>query len=180
MKKYKTCALFGHRKITNQKKVELKLTKKLEELILMGVGCFLVGLNGDFDKIAISILRMLKEKYSKINISIAVSDLSKLTIDKWGYSKLSAYKDFEILSYEIEKVYFKNRITFTNKKMVDQCDMVLCYVDFEKHSSGAKQAVLYAEKNLKTIINIFEKTDDILYGLDASQIEELFKKVFSK
>ena len=178
MKKDIICSIFGHRRVSGLKNVQSKLVSKLEELIGRGVNTFLVGINGEFDKLAISTLRMLKEIHPKIKIFIVVSDLSKLSLDKFGYSKLSAYADLKVISYEIENIHFKNRITFSNKKMVEQSDIVLCYVDFKKNNSGAKKAVLYAKKSLKEIVNIFEESNNVFYGLTQKEVIELFEKTF--
>ncbi len=43
--------------------------------------------------------------------------------------------------------------------MVDESDLIICYVDMNNYKSGAKTTILYAIKQNKKIINLFEKSD---------------------
>lgn len=61
--------------------------------------------------------------------------------------------------YDVEDIYYKNRITYSNKKMVDNCDLVICYVDMKSYKSGAKTAVNYALKQNKKVINLYEENN---------------------
>ena len=67
------------------------------------------------------------------------------------------YEDVETMIYDIEQEHFKKRIIVSNRCMVNDCDMVICYVDMKKYGSGAKQAVEYAMKRGKDIINLFQE-----------------------
>ena len=57
--------------------------------------------------------------------------------------------------YNIEEQHYKNRIIFTNKKMVDNSDLIICYFNMNSYKSGAKNTVKYALKQGKNIINLF-------------------------
>ena len=50
----------------------------------------------------------------------------------------------------------KNRIIFSNKKMIDDCDLVVCYVNMKVSKSGSRTAINYAIKQKKKIINLFK------------------------
>ena len=51
-----------------------------------------------------------------------------------------------------EKAYFKRAILLRNRYMVDRADLVVVYV--ERTTGGAYQALQYAQKQGKTVINL--------------------------
>lgn len=61
------------------------------------------------------------------------------------------------LSVCIEQEHYKKRITTSNKKMIDESDILICYVDNQKSYGGAKTAFDYAQKIKLKTINLFEK-----------------------
>ncbi len=65
------------------------------------------------------------------------------------------------MTYPIENEYYKNQISLSNRYMVDDSDVIICYVDFNRYLSGAKKAVKYAEKQGKEIIQLFRIEDKI-------------------
>lgn len=141
------CSFFGHRLVFECNRVGEKLERVVEEKIKQGYDTFLVGRHGDFDKIVLSVLSQLRKVYD-INIKIVYTNLNHLT-------QKNFYLEFETLIYPIEEVYFKNRISFTNKCMVDDSDLIICYVDKNRTGSGAKRAMNYAMKKQKEVINLF-------------------------
>lgn len=149
-----TCAFFGHGSIFNQTLLREKLKRAIENMIINGAVSFLIGTHGDFDKLALSVCRELRNKYKDIQITIVLTSINSLN-KKYGYSKADYYDDVQTIFYPIEEVYFKQRITISNRYMVDSCDYVICYVDMNKTHSGAKAAVKYAQKKNKEIINLF-------------------------
>ena len=66
------------------------------------------------------------------------------------------YSDVKTLMYEIEDIFFKRRITYSNKKMIDECDTLICYVDENFSNSGSKSIMKYAEKKGLNVINLFD------------------------
>ena len=85
--------------------------------------------------------------------------------DEYGNSRIDFYKnnDCKTLFYDIEDIHYKNRITYSNKKMVDESDIIICYVDMNSYKSGAKTAVKYALKQNKKVINLYDKDDKFKY-----------------
>lgn len=60
--------------------------------------------------------------------------------------------------------------------MIDSSDLIICYVDMNISKSGAKNAIFYAMKNNKEIINLFEEED-----VNSNRItKEEFEKITSK
>lgn len=154
----KTIAFFGHRQIFDKLIVKQKLTNQLKSLIPQGFSRLLIGCHGDFDSIALSAsLNCKKDFNDNIKINIVISSLSYLNKFKYDYSRVDYYNDIkcETIFYDIEEIHFKNRITFSNRKMVDDCDLIICYVDMKRNYSGAKNTINYAIKQNKKIINLF-------------------------
>ena len=160
----KTISLFGHRRILNKRKLEEKLIKTLKELIPQGFSRLLIGCHGDFDAIALSTLLNYRNNIDcNININVVLTSLSFLNRDYSGYSIIDFYKEnnCETVFYDIEEVYYKNRITFSNRKMIDDSDLIVCYVDMNSLKSGAKSAIIYALKQNKRVINLYTGEDKI-------------------
>lgn len=156
----KTIAFFGHRQIFNKQLIEERLIKVIEEVIPQGFGRVLIGCHGDFDDIALSTcLDCKKTLFNKLSINVVLTSLTFLKKDEYGNSRVDTYKTkgCETLFYDVEGVYFKRRITFSNKKMVDESDLIICYVDMKEYKSGAKDIIEYALKQNKKIINLFQE-----------------------
>lgn len=149
----KRIAFFGHRFIVESEEVRKLIRELLIEKTKQGYGEILVGNHGDFDKIVLSeCIKYKQEVDESLEVTLVLSTLSCLgkTKEIWEQEK-----SYQTITYEIENVYYKNRIIFTNKKMVDNCDLVVCYVNMNRGVSGAKRAVNYAKKQKKKIINLF-------------------------
>ena len=160
----KSIAFFGHRQIFNESLIREKFFETLKYIIPQGFSRLLIGCHGDFDKLALSTcLRYKKNIDPNIQINVVLTSFSFLKKDDFGYSRVDFYKDkhCETIFYDIEEVHFKNRISFSNKKMVDNCDLIICYVDMNSYRSGAKTAINYAIKQNKTVINLFNKEDKL-------------------
>jgi len=150
----KTCFI-GHRNIVENEKIINKLTTIIENQILNSCTNFLIGSHGRFDSLSLYVCKKLKAKYPYINIEVIFTNLNFLKKDRDGFAISELYRDIKTLIYEIEGTHYKNRITLSNKKMIDECETLICYVDEKIKKSGAKKAMLYAQKKGLKIINIF-------------------------
>ena len=63
--------------------------------------------------------------------------------------------------------------------MVNDSDLVICYVNMEEYRSGSKTTVKYAQKQGKEIINIYREEDKPFYGMTREEIDEYWKKLKS-
>lgn len=154
----KTISFFGHRKIFDKTAIQKNLTSLLDEFIPKGYFRILVGRHGDFDKLVLeTCINYKKNIDERLNINVVLTSLSYLNKNEYGYSVVDNYKDkgCDTIFYEIEDVYFKKRITVSNKKMIDESDLIICYVNENVSQSGAKTAINYAYKHKKTVINLF-------------------------
>lgn len=158
----KTVAFFWHRLILKSKEVKIRLLKEIEEKVKLGYTHFLVGRHGEFDNLSLSVISNYKKNVaSDINIEIVLTSLSNYK--KENYSAIDSYIKLgcKTLIYDIEEVHFKNRIIVTNKKMVDESDLIICYLDHKRQNSGARRAVEYALKQGKDVINLYREEDKI-------------------
>ena len=153
MREKLTVSLFGHRIIEDYNFVENKLYELLRILMQKGYGEieFLVGRNGDFDLMSASVIRKLKKETGNENVFLTLVLPYETAELRDNTEAFESYYD----SIEISEVTrnFKYAIVARNRDMIDRSDMVVVYVKNE--SGGAYQALKYAEKNQKRIINLY-------------------------
>lgn len=160
----KTIAFFGHRRIINKQVLQERLLKTLKIFLPKGFSKLLIGCHGEFDKLSLSVCLNYKQNLDQnVQVCVVLTSLSSLNKGSRDYSRVDMYKDrgCETVFYDIENEYYKNRITFSNKRMVDNSDLIICYVDMNAYKSGAKTAINYAMKQNKTVINLFKEEDRI-------------------
>lgn len=154
-------SLFGHRIIEDYNFVENKLYEILR--IVMQKGSreieFLVGRNGDFDLMAASVIRKLKKETGREEVFLTLVlpyETAELRNNTESFE--SYYDSIEICEASADQ-NFKYAIVARNRDMIDHSDMVVVYVKNE--SGGAYQALKYAEKNQKRIINLYHTQNEI-------------------
>lgn len=141
-----TCCFFGHKDAPSS--IYAKLEAAVEELIIEnGVSSFLVGNHGYFDRMALDALRKLKIKYPHINYNVVLAYMpgEKEEWNPYHYSET-------MLPEGIEGVHPKYAISWRNKWLVDESDIVVAYIT---HSwGGAAKYVGMATKRGKNVINL--------------------------
>lgn len=155
-----TVSLFGHRIIEDYLTVEAKLYELLRIITERGNREieFLVGRNGDFDLMAASVIRKLKKETGSVNIFLTLVlpyETAELRNNIESFE--SYYDSIEICEASADQ-NFKYAIVARNRDMVDRSNMVVVYVKNE--SGGAYQALKYAEKNQKRIINLYHTQNE--------------------
>ena len=155
MKEKYTVSLFGHRIIEDYNTVESKLYELLR-IIMQKENReieFLIGRNGDFDLMAASVTRKLKKETGNENVFLTlVLPYETAELRNNAESFESYYDSIEICEASAG-CNFKFAIVARNRDMIDRSDTVVVYVKNE--SGGAYQALKYAEKNQKRIINLY-------------------------
>ena len=151
-----TVSFFGHRKINNPLIVEKKLDEYISDLICSKEYVeFLVGRDGEFDKMAAADEKKKKKQYNYGNIFlILVMPYARAEFTNNEQAFLEYYDEVEICE-KSARAYFKAAIQIRNRAMVDRSDMVISCIQYK--SGGAYKTVKYAEKIGKTIINIAEE-----------------------
>lgn len=136
------CAFFGHRDAPSELRGKLRETvvKLIEE---RGVTEFYMGNNGDFDRMALSVLKELSEVYPQIDYYVVYAYLP----EKGG-------EVFEHTIYPegIETVPKRFAIDYRNKWIVGQVDIVVAYV--KNSYGGAAKFVDLAERKGLDIIDL--------------------------
>ncbi len=137
------CTFFGHRDSPDKIRDKLRETvvKLIEE---RDVTKFYVGNNGNFDRMALSVLKELSGVYPQINYYVVHAYLP----EKGG-------EDFEHTVYPegIETIPKRFAIDYRNRWMVGQADVVVAYV--RRSYGGAAKFLDLAERQGRMVINLF-------------------------
>ena len=150
-----TVSFFGHRYIDDS----LKTAEKLEELILSLIAKneyvdFLVGRNGEFDRLVSSTIHRIKRETEADNVyHVLVLPYNSAEFADNEDSFYEYYDNVEICPESFD-AHFKRAIQVRNQKMVDRSDFVVFYV--KNSSGGALKTLRYAESINKDFINIAE------------------------
>ena len=148
MKFYRICAI-GHRFITRDDEIESAIEKALFNIMNNNdiVEAY-VGRNGDFDILFARVFRSLRKKqehFGSHSISLVLPYHVK---DEEFYT--SYYND--VIIPIPSSTHFKVAITERNIWMIDNCDLLICYVT--KECGGAFQALEYAKSISKPFYNL--------------------------
>lgn len=170
-------AFIGHRKIFTIN-IREKLAKAIKNEINNGCKSFIMGTHGEFDCLALSVCRGLRNIYKDLTIEVAITSLN--AINKKSMFDLLPYGDVNTVMFDIEEVHYKQQITLSNKQMIDNCNTLICYVDTTIKRSGAKNALLYAEKRGLRIINLYSEEEQPFYGMTKEEINNLWKNISKK
>ena len=149
MKNYRV-ALFGHRDFCPTKEIEDKLLSIFTRLIQSKEYLEIyIGRNGEFDIFAASIVKRIKKELD--NSSCSMTLVLPYKVKDIEY--FEKYYDDIIICEGEEKHHPKEAITKRNRWMVENCDLLVCFV--ERNSGGAFKAMRYANKHGVKIINLF-------------------------
>ena len=142
------CCFFGHSNTSQE--IRPYLVNEIRNLIETGEAVdFLVGNQGSFDYMVLSVLRELKETYPNITYSVCLAYLPK----KEEYSTLKPEETVYLEGMETAPLRFA--ISRRNDLMLKESDIVICYV---KHTfGGSGKMVDKAIKQKKKVINLAEK-----------------------
>lgn len=140
------CCFFGHKDTPSSiyTELEVKIRYAIEH---EAVDYFLVGNNGAFDSIALSILKDVIHEYPGVSYHVVLAYLPTKYKEDWSYSAT------ETLCPEgLESVPPKYAIAWRNNWMVASADIVICYIT---HGwGGAARYSEHARKKGKKIINL--------------------------
>ncbi len=141
-----TCCFFGHK--DSPSTIAPELEQVLTDLIVnQGVDSFIMGHQGRFDAIALGTVRKMKERYPHITYNVVLAYMPGQK-EEW-----SAYSPEETMYPEgLEEVHPKYAISWRNKWMVAESDIVVCYIT---HSwGGAAKYTELSKRMNKVVINI--------------------------
>ncbi len=160
-------------RISNAEMVN-RIIYAIKEEIKNGNFFYTMGTYGNFDKLALSCCRELRKEYKNLKIEVVITSLNQIKPkfifnNLWGEEKFVPYQDVSTILYDVEEIYFKNRIIKSNQNMIDNCDTLICYINTKKHGSGAKRTYNYAKRKGLKIINLFKKEDDPYYFMNKEE-----------
>ena len=141
----------GHR-ILLPSSIQQLLKSAIENKIKSGCKNFIVGSHGEFDKTVLDVLLTLKNIYPEIQIEVVITNYNPKTQNEIIIKENPKY---ETVMFEIEDLHPKQRITASNKQMIDGCDTLICYVCPNSWRSGSKTALNYATKKGLKIVNLY-------------------------
>lgn len=137
----------GHREIYRIREVEDMVEQIVTDLIRKKEYVeFYVGRNGDFDVLTASAVKRVQKKLGNCNSSL-------ILVLPYSVKDEEYYKTyFDEIFYPIDpQTHHKAAIIKRNEWMIEQSDLVIAFV--EKQNGGAYQAMRYAEKADKKVIN---------------------------
>ena len=164
----------GHRKIF-AKDIETRLVEAVRTEIENGCMAFTMGTHEEFDRLALSACRRLRHAYKALEIEIVITSLN--AIKKDSEFAAAPYDDVKTVMFDIEDAHYKQRITLSNRQMIDGCDTLICYVDERVYRSGAKTTMRYAKKKGLKIINLYRDEDQPFYGMTTEEIEKYWRNL---
>lgn len=154
--KQKVCCIIGHRKIEEPAKVKENIQRAIEALINAGVDTFIFGDHSQFNTLCHEIVTQARLTYPHIRRVYYRKD----------YPEIGAETESFFLNGYEESVYPKNielagRAVYIarNKAMIRDSDYCLFYYkeNLAPEKSGTKIAYLFAKRERKQIINVYEK-----------------------
>lgn len=146
----KKTTFIGHR-ILLPSDIKKKIETAIENEIKFGCKNFIVGSHGEFDKTVLDVLLSIKNIYPEIKIEVVITNYNPKIQDEIIIKDNPKY---ETIMFEIEDLHCKQRITESNKQMINCCDTLICYVRPNAWKSGSKNALNYAIKKKLKIINL--------------------------
>lgn len=176
-------AFAGHSNIPIYR-IDIKGRLKQAIINEIKAGCFnfTMGTYGEFDKLALECCRELRKEYQQIDIEVVITSFNQINPEiihdpVWGNEKYIPYQDVKTIMYEIEEVYYKNKIIASNRQMIDACDTLICYINTKRYRSGAKKTYYYAKRKGLKIINLFKPEDEPFYFMTKEERGVYFEKL---
>lgn len=144
-------AFIGHSQLVFTDKLYKILNDKLIKILIENKSVeFYLGDYGEFDSVCLSILRNLKNKYPNVKTIFVTPYISS------NYYKLenAKYLYDETVYPPIENTPLKFAISKRNEWMIDNCDLLICYV--KNSYGGAYRAFRRAVNKKIPHINLAE------------------------
>lgn len=152
--------LFGHRDFYGHRILDELLDPLLKDLIrTKSFVEIYIGHNGEFDIYAATVVKRVQSSMGKANNEF----ICVLPYPQKNMKYYEEYYDSIVIPECAQKTHPKGAITKRNRWMVEQADLLICYV--EREEGGAYTALKYAKKLGKQIVNLAEKDSHCLADL---------------
>ena len=144
--------LFGHRDFDGHHVLNERLRPLLMDIIRSKFYVEIyIGRNGEFDVYTATLVKDIQSAMGKENIELTCV----LPYPEKNIEYYEEYYDNVMIPECIEKTHPKGAILKRNKWMVEQADLIVCYV--ERKAGGAYTALKYAKKLDKQTVNLAEE-----------------------
>lgn len=155
-----TVSLFGHREIDYPFEAVERLEELVTDLCLRKKYVeFLIGRDGEFDRIAASVIRRITKDFAFGNTALTlVLPYMKAEYRENMESFHEYYTNVEICEASANS-HFKAAIRIRNHDMIDRSDLVACWI--EHNSGGAYEAMRYAQKKKIKCIDLNVEIDPL-------------------
>ncbi|MBQ3504378.1 MAG: hypothetical protein IJA75_06715 [Oscillospiraceae bacterium] len=152
-----TVSFFGHRRIENALQIETRLEQLIRELLRKHEYIeFLVGRDGDFDRLVSSTIQRCKREYRSDNSAhIWVLPYSTAELRENEEAFRDYYDEIEICE-ESAGSHYKNAHQTRNQIMADRSELLVFCIQHER--GGAWQTYQYARKKGIPCINLHTET----------------------
>ena len=142
----------GHREIYNRSSIHENIRNAILNNITRNEKIyFYCGGYGDFDNMCLEVCHSLKENIIDCEIVYITPYITES--HQKQIKQLLDLKVYDSIIYpSLEKVFPRYAISYRNKWMIDQADLVIAYVEHEY--GGAYTSLQYAIKHKKSIINL--------------------------
>lgn len=171
-------AFIGHREV--YQKIEDRLVDAVQHEINSGCKNFIMGCHGEFDSMALCCCEKFKDLDKDISIEVVLTSMHKFDKLDIQDKSFNAYAGVKTVMFDIEDEHYKRQIETSNKKMIDECDTLICYVDKSRNHSGAKIAMNYAKSKGLKIINLYRVEDERTFKMTKEEFWKNLSNYLSK
>ena len=156
----KTCTFFGHKNCPDS--IKQVLTETIEQQIVSNsVQRFYVRHNGNFDRLVVAQLTILKAKHPTIECFIV--------LDKHPVLPRLTYRLSTLYPFVLDNVPPQFKIDRRNHWMVNESDVVLTYIRFP--FGGAAKFTALAQKKCKTVLKCPKCNIPLTYYKEKEEIK---------
>lgn len=149
----KTCCFFGHSVLMNYEAnfISTKLKYLISELLKQGYVRFIIGSHGAFDKLVLSMCLHFKRLGCVMEINVVKTSKGFLKHQEYEVNLLYVF-----FLYEIESQHYKNTITYSNKCMIKDSDLIVFYINKNRAYTRVENFFNYSKSLNKSTINLFD------------------------
>lgn len=157
-------AFIGHRELFNIVAIENEIEEIAKGLMRKHEFVeFYIGRNGDFDILAASAIK-------RAQISCETNNSELILVLPYSVKDECYYEEYyDNIYYPLDpKTHYKNAIQKRNEWLVENCDMLIAYVE-PNRVGGAMTTLQYAKKRGVNIINLYDKKETSMKGFQKKE-----------
>ena len=149
-------AFIGHETVFTRNICE-RLAVAVKNEIVCGCRTFTMGINGEFDKLALNVCKWIRINCKDLIIEVVITSSNILKKEK--KFDCVPYIDVNTVMYDIKDAPHNKQFALMSKRMIDTCDTLICYVDTNANVGEVTEVLRYAEKQGLKIVNLYGEED---------------------